>query len=132
MSPVNGKYLLDTNVVIRLFERDPAIERRLEANQGIAIPVVVLGELFYGARKSLLVQDNCQRIEELAAHIKTLDVSIATAREYGIIKNELRLKGRMIPENDLWIAAMAREFDLTLVSSDRHFAEVDKLQWEQW
>ena len=38
----------------------------------------------------------------------------------------------MIPPNDLWIAASARQNDLTLVSSDQHFAEVDNLRWEQW
>jgi tRNA(fMet)-specific endonuclease VapC len=44
----------------------------------------------------------------------------------------LRIKGRPIPENDIWIAATARQHDLTLVSRDRHFAEVDNLRWEQW
>ena len=38
----------------------------------------------------------------------------------------------MIPVCDLWIAALARQHDLILVSRDRHFAEVDNLRWEQW
>ena len=38
----------------------------------------------------------------------------------------------MIPENDLGIAALARQFDLTLISGDRHFAEVDGLRQMQW
>jgi tRNA(fMet)-specific endonuclease VapC len=38
----------------------------------------------------------------------------------------------MIPENDIWIAALARQYDLTVVSSDRHFAEVNNLRWESW
>jgi tRNA(fMet)-specific endonuclease VapC len=67
-----------------------------------------------------------------AIRVEVLGGNIGTAHEFGEIKNELRLKGRMIPESDLWIAALARQYDLTLVSGDRHFAEVENLRQEQW
>ncbi len=129
---MNGKRLLDTNIVIRLFAHDPAVEQRFDANPDVILPIFVLGELYYGAQKSRSVQENCEKIDRFVASIKVLGGNLGTASEFGRIKNELRLKGRMIPENDLWIAALARQYDLTLVSGDQHFAEVDNLRWESW
>lgn len=56
----------------------------------------------------------------------------ARQREYGVIKNQLRVKGRPIPENDIWIAAVARQRDLVLVSRDDHFAKVEGIKLEKW
>jgi len=55
-----------------------------------------------------------------------------TAREYGQIKNSLRAKGKPIPENDIWIAAIAIQYDLTLVTRDGHFTEIEGLATETW
>jgi tRNA(fMet)-specific endonuclease VapC len=129
---MNGKRLLDTNTVIRLFAHDPAVEKRFDANPDVILPIFVVGELYYGAQKSRSVQETCEKIDMFAAKIEVLGGDLRTAYECGEIKNELRAKGRMIPENDLWIAALARQRDLTVVSSDRHFAEVDNLRWESW
>lgn len=129
---MNGEKLLDTNIVIRLFARDPAIELRLDANSSVLLPIFVLGELYYGARKSARFQENVRKIDEFASRVEILYGDIDTARQFGAIKNELRLKGRMIPECDLWIAAIARQHDVTLASADQHFAEVENLRWEQW
>jgi tRNA(fMet)-specific endonuclease VapC len=51
---------------------------------------------------------------------------------YGQIKAELESKGRPIPDNDMWIAAIARQHNLTLVTRDAHFlqvADISKLSW---
>ena len=61
-----------------------------------------------------------------------LDTNIVIAIEYGQIKNNLRAKGRPIPENDIWIAALAKQYGLTLVTRDGHFGEVDGLAIEAW
>ena len=53
-------------------------------------------------------------------------------QRYGKVKNGLRKKGRPIPENDIWIAAIAFQHDLTLVSRDEHFKEVENLKLEKW
>jgi tRNA(fMet)-specific endonuclease VapC len=129
---MNGEFLLDTNTVIRFFAHDPAVERRFDANSRILLPIFVLGELYYGALKSSLVDENCHRIDDFLGRVEILEATLGTAYEFGMLKTELERKGRMIPENDLWIAAIAREHELTLVSDDRHFAVVDDLRWEQW
>jgi tRNA(fMet)-specific endonuclease VapC len=61
-----------------------------------------------------------------------LGCDTATARQYGRIKNALRARGRPIPDNDIWIAAIALQHDLTLLSRDRHFGAVAGLVVETW
>jgi tRNA(fMet)-specific endonuclease VapC len=49
---VNGKFLLDTNVIIALLEGDDAVLSNLDQAPEVFIPAVALGELFFGAAKS--------------------------------------------------------------------------------
>jgi tRNA(fMet)-specific endonuclease VapC len=51
---------------------------------------------------------------------------------YGQVKAELAGIGKLIPENDIWIAAMARQFDLPLATRDAHFAQVPRLKTLAW
>jgi len=129
---MNGDFLLDTNTVIRIFAHDQAVERQYDADPRILLPIFVLGELYYGALKSSLVEENCRRIDDFLGCVEILYATLGKAYNFGMIKTELERKGRMIPQNDIWIAAAARQHNLTLVSRDRHFAEVDNLRWEQW
>ena len=129
---MNGKYLLDTNIVIAIFAGDPNVLEPLIQSNEVFLPTIVLGELYYGARKSTHVDSNISRIDEIAASSALLGCDIDTSRHYGRIKNLLRTKGRPIPENDIWIAAVAQQHGLTLVSRDAHFHQVDALLLEVW
>jgi tRNA(fMet)-specific endonuclease VapC len=129
---MNGKVLLDTNIVVALFKDDPAVHEHLSQYPRVLPSVVALGELYFGAQKSSRLDKQLRQINRFLTRVAVLKSSAETAYEYGKIRNELRLKGRPIPENDIWIAAAARQHDLVLVSRDRHFAEVDNLRWEQW
>ena len=129
---MNGRFLLDANIVIGIFTEDQAIQQRLAQCPEVLLSTVVLGELYFGAQKSKRIGENLRRIDELLAETVCLVCDVGTAYEYGIVRNELRIKGRPIPENDIWLAAHTRQHGLTLVSRDRHFAEVDNLRWEQW
>ncbi len=129
---MNGKYLLDTNIVIAIFAGDRAVLDPLAQSNDIFLPTIVLGELYYGARKSTHVDANISRIDELAASSALLGCDIDTSRHYATIKNHLRAKGRPIPENDIWIAAVAQQHGLTVVSRDAHFTEVDGLSLQVW
>jgi predicted nucleic acid-binding protein len=54
------------------------------------------------------------------------------ANVYAEIWQHLRRRGRLIPTNDIWIAAQAIEADAVLVTYDRHFLEVSHLQvWSE-
>lgn len=129
---MSGRFLLDTNIVIALFKGDVVVQKNLAEVEKVFIPAIVLGELYYGACKSSHIEKNMARIEEFAGGVAVLACDAGTAREYGIIKNHLRTKGRPIPENDIWIAAIARQRSLVLVSCDDHFVEVEGLKLERW
>nr|VFK01371.1 MAG: tRNA(fMet)-specific endonuclease VapC [Candidatus Kentron sp. LFY] len=129
---MSGKYLLDTNIVIALFANDPAVVGKIEKTEEIFVPSVVIGELFYGAKKSGRPERNSERIEIFVSDNMILSCNARIARLYGKVKNSLRKKGRPIPENDIWIAATAFQHDLILVSRDEHFEAVEDLKLEIW
>ena len=129
---MSGRYVLDTNIVIALFANDTAVTSNLRNAQEVFVPSTVVGELYYGAQRSGRVKQNVAQIDSFRAANTILVCDGATASVYGIVKNELRKKGRPIPENDIWIAAIALQHNLTLVTRDAHFKEVDGLQIEAW
>jgi tRNA(fMet)-specific endonuclease VapC len=129
---MRGSYLLDTNVVIALFNLETAVQERLAAASGVFVPSIVLGELYFGAARSSKPAENATRIDEFVAGRSVLDCDRSVAREYGWIKNELRAKGRPLPENDIWIAAIARQHGCVLATRDVHFREIRELKLEMW
>lgn len=126
-----GKVLLDTNVIIAFFSGENAAVKGVISSE-VFVASTVLGELHYGARKSAHAAVNLARIERFAAAVPVLSSDAATAQLYGQVRNNLRLKGRPIPENDIWIAAAAIQHGLPLVTRDDHFKEVDGLHIESW
>lgn len=124
--------MLDTNIIIALFGDDPAVKTRLANADEVFISSTVLGELYYGVHKSSNVRKNLSRIEEFASYSAVLPCDVDTARYYGLIKNRLLEKGQPIPENDIWIAAVARQHGLVVVSRDSHFSEIENLKCEMW
>lgn len=124
---MSGSALLDTNVVIRIFNADPQTEEWLLSYHEVYLSSVVIGELLYGAMKSSHRDANLQRIAELADSLPVLPVNLETSHHYGDIKDRLRRNGRMAPENDIWVAATAAQYGLTVVTFDHHFEHMDGL-----
>jgi tRNA(fMet)-specific endonuclease VapC len=129
---MNGKRLLDTNIVVAFLTGDQQVQERLDAVTELLIPIVVLGELYYGAAHSGRPQENAIMVETFARSCVLLGIDVQTAQLYGLLKAEQRIKGRPIPENDLWVAACARQHNLVLVTRDRHFDRVAGLSTEVW
>lgn len=129
---MTGRCLLDTSIVIALFKGDPLVKKRLAEKAEVFVSSIVLGELYFGARKSMKTDEGIALIAEFAAAMPVLGCDERTAREYGIIKNDLRVKGRPIPENDIWNAAIARQYELALISRDEHYDSVSGLKVEKW
>ncbi|HEY4613585.1 MAG TPA: type II toxin-antitoxin system VapC family toxin [Bacteroidota bacterium] len=129
---MDGKVLLDTNIVIALFGGDALVRKQISRITEVFIPSIVLGELYYGAFKSKLVQSNFDRLYELTLHSTILPCDQSIAEVYGYIKNQLRAKGLPVPENDIWIAAIAMHHNLTLVTRDDHFQAIDDITIASW
>lgn len=129
---MSGKYLLDTNIVIALFQGDSIIEKNIDQALEIFLPSTVLGELYYGAYNSNRQKTNLERIDSFKSNVSILYVDDTTAHFYGQIKKGLKAKGRPIPENDIWIAGVAIQYELTLITRDRHFEYIDNLNVDVW
>ena len=129
---MSGRYLLDTNIIIALFANERKVQDELTRADEVFVTSVVLGELYFGAHKSVKATKNLARIDELASNTVVLGCDTVTARYYGEVKNALRLKGHPIPENDIWIAAVTFQHDLTLVTRDTHFNEIENLEIVVW
>ena len=129
---MSGRYLLDTNIIIALFASEASVMQSLNQADEVFMPSIALGELYYGAGKSRRFEGNAGRIEALIVNSVIVECDANTARQYGDVKNRLRLKGRPLPENDVWIAALALQYGLTLATRDAHFQEVENLQTVAW
>jgi tRNA(fMet)-specific endonuclease VapC len=129
---MSGRFILDTNIVIAIFSGETSIKEHLIKADEVFISSTVLGELFFGAFKSKRSKTNLKRISDFADSITILKCDKDTAYQYGIVKYRLLDKGKPIPENDIWIAAVAMQNDLILVTRDRHFDEIEELKYEKW
>jgi tRNA(fMet)-specific endonuclease VapC len=129
---MSGNFLLDTSVLIDLFAQDKDILSRLEKAESTFIPSIALGELHYGARKSFRTEKNLEQLDQLANQVVILPCDAETSYWYGIVKDGLRKTGQPIPENDVWISAIALQHGLTLATRDKHFQVVEKLKTEMW
>lgn len=129
---MNGKYLLDTNVIISLFAKDSQIHDRMAKAKEVFVPCIAIGELYFGAYKSLKLEENLACIDEFAQNNTVLPCDTDIAKKYGNIKSSLKEKGLPIPENDIWIAAIAQQYALTLITKDSHFEAIENLKIEIW
>ncbi len=127
----SGNYLLDTNIIIAFYDKDPNVLKEI-AKAKIYVPSIVIGELWFGAEKSGKKLSNQRQIEAFVDQVSVLPVTETTSKHYGVIKNALKQKGKPVPENDMWIAAIALEYDLVLVTRDRHFSYVPSVKLVAW
>ena len=120
--------ILDTNALSAWAEGLASVEASFRSADRIVIPSVVLGEYYFGIRQSRhrnRYEDWLRRYLPLA---EIATVTQATADVYADIRLELKHLGTPIPPNDAWIAALARQHDLPIMSNDTHFDVVDGLQ----
>jgi tRNA(fMet)-specific endonuclease VapC len=125
------RYLLDTNALIDLLNGHSALESVL-LEHGAVTSIIAIGELFFGAEKSRRAADNKAKIEDVLKHIDILYCDLDTARIYGQVVNSLQQQGTPIPQNDCWIAALALQHRLILMTRDAHFRHIKLLQTANW
>lgn len=124
--------VLDTSVVVRHFREAGAISNRLAACEELCLPHVALGELYAGAYRSARTQKNLAQIEQFLSAVTVMLPDEQTAVHYGRISGQLAKQGRLIPQNDIWIAAFAIQWNLPLATCDGHFSNVEGLTVEMW
>jgi tRNA(fMet)-specific endonuclease VapC len=133
---MSTRYLLDTNICIYIAKYNPpSVRERFQqypASQ-LAMSVITLGELRFGAEKSHAKERTLAVINDLVSLITVVELSEEVAIHYGDIRASLQKSGRVIGNNDLWIAAHARAQGWTLVTNnEKEFVRVDGLSVENW
>ena len=120
---------LDTNRLTDLFKGDTALAEWLGTCDEIWIPLVVLAEIkagFYGGTQQ---HRNEILLRKLLAKtvVGVLLPGRETAEQYARLFVQLQRAGTPVPDNDLWIAALALEHDLVLITRDQHFQRIPQL-----
>ena len=124
--------ILDTNGLSALADGDPDVAPLLQQATEIVLPVIALGEYRYGIRQSRHRARYERWLNEVLTTCRVLPVDEGTAAVYADIRGELKRAGRPIPGNDVWIAALARQHSLPLLSRDQHFDLVAGLKRIPW
>jgi tRNA(fMet)-specific endonuclease VapC len=124
--------ILDTNALSALLDKDTALLKVIRESRELALPVIVLGEFRVGIGVS-------RRRDQYEAWLKrdlslfhVLPVVESTSVYYAVIRSELKASGSPIPANDAWIAALARQHRMPIVSRDTHFDRVRNIQRLDW
>ena len=97
---MNGS-VIDTNVIIRMLNNDKTVIRLLDGVQQAYLPVIVAGELMYGAYKSARKKENLELFRRVISEFEILLVNNEISNSYALIKAELAKIGKPVPENDL-------------------------------
>lgn len=124
--------LIDTNIVVDLFRGKENTLQNLNTLPNIYLPVIALGELYIGTSR---VSNKGKHLKELSDFLKSctiVHINEETAKIYGSISTALYKKGKPIPTNDIWIAAIAIQNKFTLITGDKHFSEIAGLKIKSW
>ncbi len=128
------RYLLDTNICIYIAKYNPLPVRERFAQHAaneLAMSVITLGELRFGAEKSQSKARAMAVIDELASLMNIEVLSDSVAEHYGEIRASLPKSGQMIGSNDLWLSARARDWIL-VTNNEKEFVRVEGLRVENW
>ena len=124
--------ILDTNALSAFADGDAKLLPVIENEAGLALPVIVLGEYLYGIQQSRFRVRYQRWLDVNLSLFDLLVVGIETARRYAELRRELKTAGTPVPSNDTWIAALAREHRLPVVTRDVHFQAVSGLHLLSW
>ena len=131
-------YLLDTNVISYVVDKRTSALSRFHGigpEDNLYSCAITEGELLFGVANAPVAKRN-----ELLAEISGVLVDLAgvvpvdraSAEAYSDIRYDLKVRGQPLPDNDIWIAAVAMANDYTLVSHDAAFARIPGLNLEDW
>ena len=124
--------ILDTNAISAWCDGDGGLLAVLPADRPLFLPVIVLGEYRLGLKTARDRKTREAWIATVESAITVLEVSSETARHSADVREELRQARTPIPENDLWLAALARQHDLPVITCDAHFDWVPGVRRIGW
>ena len=133
------RYLLDANAVIALLTNRPAGVRErfrgtVAAGDSVALPSVVLFELWYGVARSQRRQENAQRLRVfLSSVVEIVPFEEDDAAIAGDLRAALEAEGTPIDPYDLLIGAQALRLRARLVTANvSELGRIKGLDWQDW
>lgn len=128
------KYLLDTNICSAHMRRPAGLAHRFMQYSGrLAIPTIVLGELYGGAYMLASPNKLLAGIRDLLEDVDVLSFDLACAETFGKLRGTLKRQGRPVNPIDLQIAAVALTHNLALVTNNtKDFQNIPALALEDW
>lgn len=123
------KVLIDTNIYSHAIRGDSDVIEILKKSDKIGFTVISIGELIAGFKAGKNELNNREMLTEFldSPRVVVLPIDENTAEFFGEIFNNLKKTGKPIPTNDIWIAAIAFQHGLKIVSKDRHFRHISGL-----
>ena len=127
-------FLLDTNICSTHMRRPGKLAHRFIQYSGqLAIPTIVLGELYAGAYKHPNPAKLLALIGDLLAELHLLEFDAVCAERFGRERGSLLQKGISVSPVDLLIASVALVHDLTLVTHNTaDYQHVPGLRLDDW
>ena len=124
--------ILDTSALSAFVDGDEAVGDALSQQARACIPVIVLGEFRYGIAQSRHRAAYEQWLKSELDHFEVLAVTAQTTTTYATLRVALKEQGTPIPANDAWIAALALQHKLPVLTRDRHFDAVPGVKRQGW
>jgi predicted nucleic acid-binding protein len=123
------KVMLDTSAYSALLRGNENVKQALQEADEIYLNPVVLGELLAGFEHGGKAKKNRDILREFLAspRVQVAEIEGATSERYAVIINYLWEQGTPIATNDLWIAATAMQYGLTLVTTDGHYRNIPQI-----
>lgn len=123
-------YLIDADWVVRALAGDMETRAALArlCPEGISISWVTVGEIYEGAYGKSDPQAALAAYREFLQPFPILDLNDPIMERFAQVRADLRRRGQIIPDLDLLAAATALHYDLTVLTSDRHFQRVPGLK----
>ncbi len=92
-----------------------------------------VAELYFGAYLSESKEENINAVNQLLSMLVIYPFDIIDGKIYGEIRASLKRKGELINELDIFIASIAIEKDIKLITRNiKHYEKVHKVQVETW
>lgn len=112
------KYLVDSDWVVDYLKGRPNALTLLDGllHEGLAISIITFGEVYEGIYYSRDPKHNEAIFRNFLRGVSILGINRPIARQFAIIRGDLRGKGQLIGQPDILIAATAIYHDLTLLT----------------
>lgn len=123
------KFALDTNRLTDFLSGFEDAVDKVQLAERVYVPAIVLGEMRAGFTSGSKAAANETRLTQFlgSKRVVLLPVDAATSYHYARVFAGLRKRGTPIPQNDLWIAALAFQHSLPLYTRDLHFQKLPEL-----